>query len=147
MLGEGSNSRKERAMTVTSSEIRVRAFPGASAARVTVLGAFLVVALGVGLVVGRVTAPRSETTKAAASQSSISTAWLDDTPGVRLEIMDKMNGISVETFAYIDSAALPLRVMQHMNQLSAPDASFLDRGAVAVRVMRHMNEILASRSA
>jgi hypothetical protein len=134
-------------MTVTGTEIQDRAFPRATAVRVTAVGAFLVVALGVGLVVGRVTAPRSETNKATAPQSVISTRWLDDTPTVRHEIMEKMNGIPVETSPYIDKAALRLRVMQHMNELSPPDASYLDRGAVAVRVMRHMNEILASRSA
>ena len=134
-------------MTVTGTEIKVRAFPRASAARVTTIGAFLVVALGVGLVVGRLTAPRSETTSATAPQSVISTTWLDDTPAVRQEIMEKMNGMPVDRSAYIDSATLPLRIMQHRNQLAAAEDSYLDRGEVAVRVMRHMNEILASRSA
>ena len=131
-------------MAITGSEIGIQRIPSFAGRRTLLLAAALVVALGAGVLVGRETAP----TAPATTTATVSTRWIDDA-SVRTDVMEAMNGISVEATPVatpIDIEAVRQQVMDHMNQLRiAPAAAGFEFGtSVTTDVMRHMNELLAS---
>ena len=128
-------------MSITGTEIRVKAFPRMTSPQIAALAGVLLLALASGLVLGRVTSPGSET-NVAASEAVISTRWLDETPAFQEGIMARMNELPVGTSSFIGAAETPLSVMSHMNELATPGHG---SAPVGVRVMRHMNQILTGK--
>ena len=106
-------------MTTTSSEIQGRTFLRIDAGRAIIAAALVVSALSIGLVLDRVTAPRTEPAKATVSEQTISTRWLADTSPLRLSVMDKMNEIAPEVSPFVASSSVTTRVMRHMNSMTA----------------------------
>jgi hypothetical protein len=105
-------------MTTTSSEIQGRAFLRIDAGRAVIAAALVVSALSIGLVLDRVTAPRTEPAKATVSET-ISTRWLADTSPLRLSVMDKMNEIAPEVSPFVASSSVTTQVMRHMNSMAS----------------------------
>jgi hypothetical protein len=107
-------------MSASGSEIQLRTFPRVSAGRAVAVGATLAVTLATGLVIGRATAPSSESGRTSVSAPAISTRWLADADAVQLRVMEHMNGIASET-PFLATDAVQLRVMEHMNRLLASE--------------------------
>lgn len=122
-------------MSATSSEIRVRALPRITAVQAAVLAGLLVIALVGGVVLGRATSSGTAPAKAAAAESVVSTAWLDDTPEFRQQIMETMNGLGVGHAGAVETAGVQEQVMRHMNQLSSAAARTDDLDPWLIRWM------------
>ena len=130
-------------MAITGSEIRVRRTPSFDVQRAALIAAALVLALAIGTVVGRATAPTAPRT----DSSVVSTRWIDDT-SVRTDVMRAFNGIDVDAVAplpHLDIESVRQRVMDEMNGLASPSTTLSPtRSSVRTAVMRHMNQLLAS---
>jgi hypothetical protein len=105
-------------MTTTSGEIQLKAFPRVNAGRAIIVAGLVVSTLAIGLVVGRITAPRTEPARASVSEQPISTAFLADSGASRIKVMEKMNQIAREASPFAASAETRLQVMRGMNRLS-----------------------------
>jgi uroporphyrinogen-III decarboxylase len=131
MRAGSSTGRKEKAMTTTSTELQGRESLRVDAARLFIAAAILVSAIAVGVILDRVNSPGTTTV----SEQPISTAFLADTPSLRLNVMEKMNSIVPEVSPFVGNNNTPTEVMNHMNEISAKGVS------ITLRVMRHMNEL------
>jgi hypothetical protein len=76
--------------------------------------------------------------KTAAVEQAIATTWLDDTPSVRTEIMQKMNALETAT-PWLDTSSAGRAVMRHMNELD-PAAQPVP-AAQAIPVRRSVNQL------
>ena len=124
-------------MTTTSSEIQGRESLRVDAGRLFIAAAILVSAIAVGVILDKVNSTGTQSGTTTVSEQPISTAFLADTPQVRLNVMEKMNSIVPEVSPYVGNNNTPTEVMNHMNEISAKGVS------ITLRVMRHMNELSA----
>jgi hypothetical protein len=131
MRAGSSTGRKEKAMTTASTEIQGRESLRVDAARLFIAAAILVSAIAVGVILDRVNSTGTTTV----SEQPISTAFLADTPALRLNVMEKMNSVAPEVSPFVGNNNTPTEVMNHMNEISAKGVS------ITLRVMRHMNEL------
>jgi hypothetical protein len=101
-------------MSVTGTDIRVRTAP--TATRAFVLAALLATAVAAGFAIGRGTVP-GPATRSQTVETAIPTRWLGDTPAVRTQIMEAVNGLPASSSA-IENSPTARAVMRHMNELA-----------------------------